>query len=153
MSPTPLPARRHGLPDRARRAFTLVELLAVIAILALLLGLVVTNLDKILGKSQIDITKVYVRDTLKTTLVHYRLDMGDYPSTEEGLEALVVAPSGKSDRWHGPYLDTPGNKLPLDPWGEPYQYRYPGTKNTAGYDLFSKGPDKIADTADDIGNW
>jgi general secretion pathway protein G len=138
---------------RLLRAFTLVEMLVVLAILGLLLGLVVNNADKILGRSNEAIARVYVRDSLKTTLVRYRIDLGDYPSTEEGLEALMTAPSGKADRWHGPYLDSPGNKLPLDPWGEPYQYRYPGTKNTTSYDLFSKGADKVADTADDIGNW
>jgi len=138
---------------RARRAFTLLEVLVVLAILALLLTLLITNTDKIFGQSQEAVARIFVRDSLKTTLVRYRIDLGDYPSTEEGLEALVVAPGGKTERWHGPYLETPGNKLPLDPWGEPYQYRYPGTKNTTSYDIFSKGPDKIADTADDIGNW
>ena len=52
-----------------------------------------------------------------------------------------------------PYADTPGGKAPLDPWGEPYQYRSPGTHNKTGYDLFSKGPDKTEGTEDDIGNW
>ena len=138
---------------RRQSAFTLIEMLVVLAILGLLIGLVITNADKIIGQSNESVAKVYVRDSLKTTLVRYRIDMGDYPSTEEGLAALITAPSGKADRWHGPYLEVPGNKLPLDPWGEPYQYRYPGTKNPSGYDLFSKGPDKVADTADDIGNW
>ena len=143
----------HAPRARARRAFTLLEVLVVLAILALLLTLLITNTDKIFGQSQEAVARIFVRDSLKTTLVRYRIDLGDYPSTEEGLEALVVAPGGKTERWHGPYLETPGNKLPLDPWGEPYQYRYPGTKNTTSYDIFSKGPDKIADTADDIGNW
>lgn len=144
---------RTNRVNRLQRAFTLLEILVVLAILALLLGLVITNTDKIFGQSQEAVTRIFVRDTLKTTLVRYRIDLGDYPSTEEGLEALIVAPGGRADRWHGPYLEAPGNKLPLDPWGEPYQYRYPGTKNTGSYDLFSKGADKIADTADDIGNW
>jgi general secretion pathway protein G len=144
---------RSNLPHRLHRAFTLVEMLVVLAILGLLIGLVVTNADKIIGRSNDAVARIYVRDSLKTTLVRYRIDLGDYPSTEEGLEALVVAPGGKADRWHGPYLETPGNKLPLDPWGEPYQYRYPGTKNPGSYDLFSKGADKVPDTADDIGNW
>jgi len=139
--------------SRLQRGFTLLEILVVLAILALLLGLVITNTDKIFGQSQEAVTRIFVRDTLKTTLVRYRIDLGDYPSTEEGLQALVTAPGGKADRWHGPYLETPGNKLPLDPWGEPYQYRYPGTKNPGSYDLYSKGADKIPDTADDVGNW
>ncbi|HEY4299347.1 MAG TPA: type II secretion system major pseudopilin GspG [Candidatus Didemnitutus sp.] len=141
------------LRRRLTRAFTLVEMLVVLAILGLLIGLVVTNADKILGHSNEAAARIFVRDSLKTALVRYRIDMGDYPSTEEGIEALVVAPGGKADKWRGPYLDAPGNKVPIDPWTEPYQYRYPGTKNVGTYDLFSKGPDKAADTADDIGNW
>jgi general secretion pathway protein G len=142
------PASRSA---RLRRAFTLIEMLVVLAILGLLLGLVVTNADKILGNSNEAVAKIFVHDSLKTTLVRYRIDLGDYPSTEEGLDALVVAPSGKTDRWHGPYVDDKKNLI--DPWGQPYQYRYPGTKNPTSYDLFSKGADKVADTADDIGNW
>ena len=82
-----------------------------------------------------------------------RIDMGDYPSTNEGLAVLLTPPGNAGDKWHGPYIDAVGGKLPVDPWGQPYEYRYPGVKNPGGYDLFSKGPDKTADTADDIGNW
>ncbi|HVU17471.1 MAG TPA: type II secretion system major pseudopilin GspG [Candidatus Didemnitutus sp.] len=142
-----------NLRRRAQRAFTLVEMLVVLAILGMLIGLLVTNSEKIFGNSQAAVAKIFVHDSLKTALTRYRMDIGDYPSTEEGIEALMVAPGGKADRWHGPYLDAPGNKVPLDPWAESYQYRYPGTKNAGSYDLFSKGPDKAADTADDIGNW
>ena len=53
----------------------------------------------------------------------------------------------------GPYAEVSGNKIPLDPWGEPYQYRFPGVKNKGSFDLFSKGPDKLEGTEDDIGNW
>lgn len=147
-----LPHSRR-LRERAIRAFTLLEILVVLAILGLLLGLVINNADKILGHGSESVAKIFVHDSLKTVMVRYRIDMGDYPTTEEGLQALVTAPGGKTDRWRGPYIDAPGNKVPLDPWGEPYQYRYPGTKNPTGYDVFSKGPDKQPDTADDIGNW
>jgi type II secretion system protein G len=100
------------------------------------------------------IAYLFVSESLKTSLVRYRIDMGDFPSTEEGIKALIVAPEGKTDKWRGPYMEAKGGNLPVDPWNEPYQYRYPGTHNTTGgYDLFSKGPDKIADTPDDIGNW
>ena len=138
---------------RSPAAFTLLEILVALAIIGLLAGLAVTNADKILGRSQEAIAKAYVRDTAKPSLTMYRVDMGDYPSTADGLQALLKAPSNHADRWHGPYLDTPGGKMPVDPWEEPYIYRYPGTKNKGGYDLFSKGPDKIEGTDDDIGNW
>jgi general secretion pathway protein G len=113
----------------------------------------VTNVGKILGGAQDSVAKTFVRESMKTPLTAYRISLGDYPSTEEGLQALVTAPENKADRWKGPYIDSPGGKLPLDPWGEPYQYRYPGTHNKDGYDLWSKGPDKIDGTDDDIGNW
>ena len=134
-------------------AFTLLEILVVLAIIGLLAGLAVSNSDKIFGHSQEAVAKIFVRDSLKTSLVRYRIDLGDYPSTAEGMQALLTAPANKGDRWRGPYIDSPGSKLPVDPWSEPYQYRYPGTKNKGGYDLFSKGPDKVEGTDDDIGNW
>lgn len=138
---------------RGSRGFTIVEILVVLAIIGLLVGLVVTNADKVLGSSSEKVAKIFVGDSLKTPLVRYRIDLGDYPSTAEGLAALVAAPSSVAEKWKGPYLDVSGGKMPTDPWGQPYEYRYPGVKNVGGYDVYSKGPDKAADTADDIGNW
>jgi general secretion pathway protein G len=133
--------------------FTLLEILVVLAILGLLAGLAISNSDKIFGQSQEAVAKVFVRDSLKTSLVRYRIDLGDYPSTAEGLQALLVAPANKAEQWRGPYMDAPGGRVPNDPWNEPYQYRYPGVKNKGGYDLFSKGVDKAEGTEDDLGNW
>jgi len=147
------PERSFSSIRRARRGFTLLEILVTLAILGLLIGLAVTNTDKIFGQSQDAVARIFVRESLKTSLVRYRIDLGDYPSTAEGLQALVVAPAARAERWRGPYVEAPGGQIPLDPWGEPYQYRYPGTQNKGSYDLFSKGPDKLPDTADDIGNW
>ena len=134
-------------------AFTLLEILVVLAIIGLLAGLAISNSDKIFGSSQEAVARIFVRDSLRTSLVRYRIDLGDYPSTAEGLQALISAPANRAERWRGPYIDTPGGKLPVDPWGEIYQYRSPGTKNKTGYDLFSKGPDRAEGTEDDIGNW
>lgn len=138
---------------RRTHAFTLIEILVVVALLGLLAGLLITNTDKIFGRSQEAVAKVFVRDTLKLALERYRLDTGSYPSTAEGLAALVTAPAARKDNWHGPYLDAPGGRLPVDPWGESYQYRFPGTRNKSGYDLYTKGADKTDGTEDDIGNW
>jgi general secretion pathway protein G len=139
--------------DALRKGFTLIEILVVIAIISLLAGLTIANMGKVFGGSQVDVAKLMVTQSLKTPLMTYRFQMGGYPSTEEGLAALMVAPGNKADRWRGPYL-IEGTKVPvLDPWGEPYQYRFPGVHNKDGYDLWSKGPDKTDGTDDDIGNW
>lgn len=137
----------------ARKGFTLLEILIAVAIVGMLVGIAVTNIDKILGQSQEGVAKLFVNESLKASLVRYRIDLGDYPGTEEGLKALIVSPEGKQDRWRGPYVEAKGGNLPLDPWGTAYQYRYPGVKNTESYDLFSVGRDKAPDNADDIGNW
>jgi general secretion pathway protein G len=137
----------------ARRAFTLLEILVVLAIIGLLVGLAVTRVGGIFGAKQEDIARLFVNSSVKTPLTAYRIDMGGYPSTAEGLQALLTAPANKGDSWRGPYIESPGGKLPLDPWQEPYVYRFPGVKNPTAYDLLSKGADKTEGTADDIGNW
>jgi general secretion pathway protein G len=141
------------MKNHSTRAFTLLEILVVLAIIGLLVGVLVTNTDKIFGRGQSAVAGIFVQETIKVPLVSYRRDLGDYPTTAEGLQALVTPPSSRADRWQGPYLEAKGGKLPTDPWGEPYLYRYPGTKNPGGYDIYSKGPDHQPDTADDIGNW
>lgn len=147
-----LPSRRRS-PRQALRAFTMLKIIVVIAIIGLLVGLAVNNTGDIFGRASESSARIFVREAMKTALTRYRLDMGDYPSTADGLQALVAAPAAKTDSWRGPYVDAPGNQVPLDPWQEAYQYAYPGTHNKGSYDLYSKGADKTAGTADDIGNW
>lgn len=129
----------------------MMEVLVVLAILALLAGLAITNVGGIFGGAQISAAELFVRESIKTPLMTYRLHMGDFPSTADGLQALITRPGTKGERWGGPYLLD--GKLPVDPWGETYQYAYPGNRNKGNYDIWSKGPDKQSGTEDDIGNW
>jgi general secretion pathway protein G len=136
---------------RRMSGFSLIEILIVIALIAVLATVAIGNLGGIFSGQQDKVAGLFVKQTLDTALVPYRLDVGNYPSTEEGLTALMKAPAGKEAKWKGAYL----KELPLDPWGNPYQYRYPGTKNinaARGYDAWSWGPDG-SESADDIGNW
>lgn len=135
--------------SRIRRGFTIIELVLVIAILGLISGVVIANLGGIFGGTQEDAAELMVSTTFKTPLLKYRIDMGGYPTTAEGLKALIEAPSQRTHLWKGPYSD----EVPVDPWQTPFKYVYPGIKNPSGYDLYSAGPDRQFDTADDIGNW
>ncbi len=128
--------------------FSLIEILIVLGIMALLAGVVIVNVEGIFGGSQAKAAEIFVKTSVKAPLLQYKLHIGRYPSTAEGLKALLSAPSGKTVKWKGPYVDS----LPDDPWGKPYQYRFPGAKNRNSFDLFSYGPDGT-ESGDDIGNW
>ena len=143
------PAGRDS--GEAKSAFTLLEIMIALAILALLVGLAVTNLDTIFGNAQGTTAKLFVSESIKLPLSSYRIALGDYPSTSEGLQVLITAPASRAEQWRGPYFSE--SKIPVDPWGEPYVYHCPGVHNPKGYDIYSKGPDKIDGTPDDIGNW
>lgn len=132
----------------SRKGFSLLEILIAIALLAGVAAIVISNLDSILGSGNRETARIFVSETLEAPLMQYRINMNAYPTTEQGLEALLKAPSENAAGWQGPYI----KKLPKDPWGMPYQYRSPGTHNPGSYDIWSFGPDK-AESADDIGNW
>ncbi|HAV11954.1 MAG TPA: type II secretion system protein GspG [Opitutae bacterium] len=146
--------RLPSAKNNARKSgFSLIEILFVIGLIALLLTLVVGNIGGIFGGQQEKIAKAFVTSSIELAVVPYRLDMGSYPSSEQGLQALIKAPAGKETRWKGPYLKEA--QVPLDPWGNEYKYKYPGTKNingAKGYDVWSLGEDGV-ESADDIGNW
>ena len=134
---------------RRVRGFTLLELLVVIVIIGMLVGYVGPKYFKQVGKSQITV----VRDQLHAfgqALDQYRLDTGHYPSTQQGMAALVEKPANET-RWDGPYLK---KAIPLDPWGTPYVYKLPG--DHGDYDLISYGKDGVpGGTGEDadLGNW
>ena len=127
------------------------EVLIVIALLGGIIAIVATNLDTTFGRASADIEKTKVTQSFDTALLQYRMNVGTYPSSDEGLKALLIAPDGKSTRWKGPYLKD--EKTLIDTYGNPYGYRNPGSHNPTKYDLWSMGPDGKEGTADDIGNW
>lgn len=133
----------------AKRAFTLMEVLLAIALISMLAFLVVGNLGKFMTDSQTNLAKSMVSDAFAVPMMSFKLSVGRYPTTEEGIKALETAPDSLGERWKGPYV----RNLPLDPWGNPFQYRFPAQKSKDGYDLWSNGPDGQPDTEDDIGNW
>jgi general secretion pathway protein G len=144
----------HSNPDalpsqtlRRKRGFTLMEILLVMALLGGLVVLGLTQVGGILKGGQEDTARIFVNDTMKASFFRYRVDNGKYPTTEEGLQALITAPATGTN-WKGPYME----RIPADPWGRDYQYRFPGQKSTTGYDLYSLGEDGV-ESEDDIGNW
>lgn len=141
---------RFGKTAHSRKAFTILEVLVVLFILGMLVTVLFRNADRIIGQGSESVASIFVNESIRTPLVTYRMHMGGYPSTEQGLEALISAPSNNSDRWRGPYLE--GGEIPLDPWNNPYQYRHPGEENPDSYDVFSFGPDGV-DSDQNIGNW
>ena len=139
----------HSQPgtNRANRAFTLVELLLVLSILALLAGLVLPKLVGVGDKAKVKTTITQI-GSFKSALDMFEVENGKYPPGRNGLNDLVTKPRYASSDWHQ-YME----KIPLDPWGQPYIYECPGRHNPNSYDLSSAGPDMVPGNDDDIGNW
>ncbi len=135
---------------RARRGFTLIELLLVVVILAILAGIVVPRFTARAEQARNSAAKTDIAN-IETALKMFEIDCGRYPTTEEGLRALLEPPPNVKG-WQRAYLE---KGLPVDPWGNPYQYRCPGQHNPDGFDLYSFGPDSQDENGggDDIGNW
>ena len=132
-------------------AFTLIEILIVIIIIAALASMVVPRLSGRSEQAKKAIAEADIRSNLGTALRLYELENGNYPTTAQGLKALMTKPSSDPipHNWNGPYLENE----PVDPWKKPYEYKCPGAHNPMGYDLYTLGKDGNEGTDDDIGNW
>jgi len=139
-----------------RAAFTLIEIMAVVIIIGLLTTIVGAAIFQQVDKGRVTTARAQI-NSLEGVLELYRMDNGRFPSTEQGLEALVVAPTGDPPARNYPaggYLK--GGRVPLDPWSKSYQYEAPGQHNPHAFDLWSDGADGATggqDVDSDIGNW
>ena len=142
------PRRVEVPPTRAPRGFTLIELLLVLAILTVLAAVVVPKFTRRSQQARVTAAGLDIGN-IEVGIDMFEVDCGRYPTTEEGIRALLEPPSGATD-WMGPYIK---RGVPKDPWGNTYVYRCPGRRNADGYDLHSFGPDGQEGGEDDIDNW
>lgn len=135
-----------------KNAFTLIEIMLVVIIIGILAAMVIPSMSGRSEQARLSAARADIDANLTAALDLYELDSGQYPTTEQGLRALLVKPSSTPvpDNWKGPYLRK--KRTPLDPWGREYIYISPGIHNAEDFDLSSHGPDGV-ESADDIGNW
>jgi general secretion pathway protein G len=131
--------------NQLRRAFTLVEILLVVVIIGILAALVIPRIAGSGERARVTAANADINGGIKSALGAYEVDNGSYPKSLRDL----VTPPANSRNWHGPYLD----KLPTDPWGNPYIYYFPGKHSAGSYDLLSTGFDGKEGTDDDIVSW
>jgi len=131
---------------KLRSAFTLIEVLLVLAIMGIIMSMVI---PKVMGRQRHaneDATRISLHG-LQQAIRMYALDHGgSVPSARDGMQVLLSPPTRKDTRWRGPYLE----KTAVDAWGEPLRYVYPGKIHTSSYDIFSTGEDRLEGTQDDI---
>jgi len=135
-----------------KKGFTLIEIMLVVIIIGVLVAMVVPNIAGRSEQARNTAARTDIESNLATALDLYKLDNGGFPTSEQGLSALLTEPSASPApiKWSGPYLKK--KKLPKDPWNRNYAYAYPGEHNKDSYDLSSLGPDGI-ESKDDATNW
>ncbi|MGE9296444.1 MAG: type II secretion system protein GspG [Puniceicoccales bacterium] len=136
---------------RSAAGFTLLEIIIVVGLIAALAGALIVGLGGTGTAGQVEIERQFVSTGVKAPLMAYKLNVGGYPSTEQGLQALRTAPAGVGGKWRGPYID----KDAVDSWGQPYNYRYPAQHNSNYPDIWSSGPNMQNEDGggDDVPNW
>jgi general secretion pathway protein G len=142
-------AKTVGRKTLRQRAFTLVEMLLVLTILAILAGIVIPKMSGRIPQAKITAAQTDIA-SFKTALGMYEVDTGSFPAGRNGLMALMQRPNNNVLGWKGPYLEK--DTLPVDPWGKPYVYEFPGKHNPSGFDVYSMGPTGQGGN-DAIGNW
>jgi general secretion pathway protein G len=152
--PSAFGRRDDSLQFRPRRAFTLIEMIVVIAIIATLAAVVAPAIFQNVGDAKTSAAKSQI-EMLGLALNAYRLDNDQFPTSDQGLEALRTMPTGGDvpRNWRGPYLT---RVVPTDPWGRPYVYVSPGIRNPKSYDLYTLGRNGIAGGVDedsDVTSW
>jgi general secretion pathway protein G len=149
-------ARRERSEQSKELGFTLIEIMAVVIIMGLLAGIVGVAIFGQLDRARVNTTLTQMKQ-LESALAFYQMDNGRFPTTEQGLQALIEPPTSAPEPRNyraGGYLQ--GGKVPPDAWGNAYQYEMPGSNNVQGFDIWSLGADGQpggADTDADIGNW
>jgi len=135
-----------------RRGFTLIEIMLVVIIIGILVAMLVPNIAGRSEQARKIAARTDIESNLSTALDLYKMDIGQYPTTEQGLGALLTAPTASPvpTQWNGPYLKK--KKVPKDPWGRDYVYVSPGVNNPESYDLSSLGPNGT-EGSNDITNW
>src|ERR1039457_4335972 len=135
-----------------RRGFTLIEIMLVVIIIGILVAMLVPNIAGRSEQARRTAARTDIESNLSTALDLYRMDTGQYPTTEQGGGALITQPttSPAPTQWNGPYLKK--KRIPKDPWGRDYVYVSPGTNNPESYDLSSLGPSGV-EGSNDINNW
>ena len=133
------------------RGFTLIEMMVVLVVIGILAAAIAPQFLHTAKDAKVSAAKGNIAE-LDSALQRFYVNMDRFPTTEEGLKALVEAPAGEESKWRGPYISL----LREDPWGSPYQYRVPGTHHPTSFDVWSQGADKAdggEGEAADIGNW